>query len=87
MTPFINFNHPLSIELDCDNFLLWQSQVLLILRGHDFQGYINGTLPCRPPGDDPNAIGFNFLTYDFQDYLKGTLPCPPSGDDPSAIGF
>ncbi|OMO79651.1 hypothetical protein CCACVL1_13538 [Corchorus capsularis] len=41
-----NFNHPVQVRLDRNNFLLWRSQLLPVIRGHNLVGFIDGTLSC-----------------------------------------
>ncbi|KAK0604285.1 hypothetical protein LWI29_014156 [Acer saccharum] len=54
--PFTNtFNHPLSIKLDHENYLLWKSQMLPVIQGHDLKGYILGTHPCPPKDITPKT--------------------------------
>lgn len=36
------------IKLDRHNFVLWKSQILPVLRGHDLEGYADGSLLCSP---------------------------------------
>lgn len=50
-TPSYNVNnivHFVSVKLDSQNYLLWKSQFLAILRTHEFVGYIDGSLLCPP---------------------------------------
>ncbi|OMO75792.1 Reverse transcriptase, RNA-dependent DNA polymerase [Corchorus capsularis] len=41
-----NFNHPVQVRLDRNNFHLWRSQLLPVIGGHNLIGYIDGNLPC-----------------------------------------
>ena len=48
-SPFTTtLNITLSIKLDCDNYLLWRSQVLLAVRGHIIDGYLFNTNTYLP---------------------------------------
>ena len=48
-SPFTTtLNITLSIKLDCDNYLLWRSQVLLAVRGHIVGGYLFDTNTYLP---------------------------------------
>lgn len=35
-----------SIKLDRNNYIIWKSQLLPVLRGHDLEGYVDGTHKC-----------------------------------------
>ncbi|KAJ4766113.1 Copia protein [Rhynchospora pubera] len=48
----INIIHLIHTFLNQDNFLLWRSQVLLVLRGHALIGYIDGS---KKPPDATNS--------------------------------
>lgn len=39
-------HHFISIKLTHKNFLIWRTQVVPFLHGHDLMGFIEGTLPC-----------------------------------------
>ena len=41
-----NFTHFLNIKLDKENYLLWRSQFLPLLKPHDLKGLIGGTSTC-----------------------------------------
>lgn len=38
----------ISIKLDRNNYLLWQTHVLPILKGYKLEGFVNGTKACPP---------------------------------------
>uniref|UniRef100_A0A803Q6A2 Integrase catalytic domain-containing protein n=1 Tax=Cannabis sativa TaxID=3483 RepID=A0A803Q6A2_CANSA len=40
-------NQPFTLKLDINNFTLWRTMVVAIVRGHRLDGYLKGTLP-RP---------------------------------------
>jgi len=47
--PFIpNFTQFISLKLDSSNYLMWQSQVLPVLRSNDLLGIVDGTEPSPP---------------------------------------
>ncbi|KAK4275897.1 hypothetical protein QN277_018907 [Acacia crassicarpa] len=37
-----------SVKLDGTNFLIWQTYVLPIIKGHKLEGFLNGSTPCPP---------------------------------------
>jgi hypothetical protein len=54
LTPAVpTFNPPIanqngSLKLDNNNYLMWLTQVLPILRHHDLLGIVDGSEPCPP---------------------------------------
>jgi gag-polypeptide of LTR copia-type len=60
----IHFNHQLHTSLTNDNYLVWKSQILPVLRGYDFMCYIDGiilplaTLPASSDGVIPMNPAF-----------------------------
>jgi hypothetical protein len=44
-----NFNQFLTYKLDESNYLLWLSQIVPILKGHELMGIVDGSEPCPPP--------------------------------------
>jgi hypothetical protein len=36
----------LLLKLDRQNYTLWKTMVLAIVKGHQFEGYLSGTLAC-----------------------------------------
>lgn len=47
VTPLITIlNHMCFVKLDKNNYLLWQSMVLLVIKGNDLEGFIFGTKHC-----------------------------------------
>ena len=46
-TPF-NFSQHITVKLTNDNYLLWRSQVVPLLRSHYLMGFVDGTYPCPP---------------------------------------
>jgi hypothetical protein len=44
-----NFNQFLTYKLDENNYLLWLSQIVPILKGHELMGIADGSEPCPPP--------------------------------------
>lgn len=50
-TPFqstTNINQSHLLKLDCHNYIVWKSQILPVLRGHELEGYVDGTHTCPP---------------------------------------
>lgn len=48
-TPFsCNFNYTLPLKLDRNNYILWRSQVIPAIRGHNLEAFIDGTSFCPP---------------------------------------
>ncbi|KAK1611820.1 hypothetical protein QYE76_035493 [Lolium multiflorum] len=45
--PF-HFGNLLTVKLGSDNYLLWRSAILPLLRSHFLMGYVDGTYPCPP---------------------------------------
>lgn len=41
-----SFNLVDPVELDKNNYLLWRSTVLPVIRGNRLEGFINGNNPC-----------------------------------------
>jgi hypothetical protein len=44
-----NFNQFLTYKLDESNYLLWLSQIVPILKGHELMGIVDGSKPCPLP--------------------------------------
>ncbi|MBA0660268.1 hypothetical protein Goklo_012306, partial [Gossypium klotzschianum] len=57
----------LNINLDDDNYLLWQQQVLLAAKTFKLQGYLDGTL-VPPPSMIPDESGGSTPNPDFARY-------------------
>lgn len=55
-----SFNLVAPIKLDKNNYLLWRSTVLSVIKGNHLEGFINGKNPCPPKtitasnGSEPN---------------------------------
>jgi Reverse transcriptase (RNA-dependent DNA polymerase)/gag-polypeptide of LTR copia-type/GAG-pre-integrase domain len=45
----IQFSHQIHTSLNQDNFLLWKSQVVPVLRGHGLLGFLDGSRLAPPP--------------------------------------
>jgi hypothetical protein len=43
-----NFNQFITYKLDETNYLLWLSQIVPILKGHELMGIVDGSEPCLP---------------------------------------
>ncbi|KAI3465169.1 hypothetical protein Pfo_021832 [Paulownia fortunei] len=74
------FNHPTSIKLDRNNFLLQKSQVLLAIRGHQLVSFIFGTQEIPPKFISHTVEGRmelipnpDFITWEQQDQLLLSL--------------
>jgi hypothetical protein len=50
--------------LNQDNYLLWKSQVLPVLRGYDFVGFIDDIFFPPPPTINTNGVASLNPTYD-----------------------
>ena len=46
VTPNFNITHFLNVKLDKENYLLWRSQFLPLLKLYDLEGFVDGTSPC-----------------------------------------
>ncbi|KAL2471676.1 Uncharacterized protein Adt_39812 [Abeliophyllum distichum] len=47
LSPFgMNLTQTPSVKLEKNNFLLWQSMILPIIRGHNLEGFILGSKKC-----------------------------------------
>ncbi|KAI3454745.1 hypothetical protein Pfo_011408 [Paulownia fortunei] len=69
------FNHPASIKLDRNNFILWKSQVLLDIRGPQLGSFIFGTQEI-PPKFISHTVermeiipNLDFITWEQEDQL------------------
>jgi hypothetical protein len=51
-----NFTQFITYKLDETNYLLWLSQIVPILKGHELMGIVDGSEPC-PPQFLPNDEG------------------------------
>ncbi|KAF3652867.1 putative long chain base biosynthesis protein 1-like [Capsicum annuum] len=49
-----NVNQSHLLKLDRHNYIVWKSQILLVLRGNELEGYVDGTHKC-PPKLAPNS--------------------------------
>ena len=38
----------MTVKLGQDNYLLWRSAILPLLRSHFFMGFVDGSYPCPP---------------------------------------
>ncbi|KAJ3701404.1 hypothetical protein LUZ61_005109 [Rhynchospora tenuis] len=69
----IHILHQIHTNLDQENFLLWRSQIIPVLRGHGLMGYLDGsaTPPARTIVDGDGAIVPNpeFQQWQQQDQL------------------
>jgi cytochrome c-type biogenesis protein CcmH/NrfF len=43
-----NFSQFITYKLDETNYLLWLSQIVPILKGHELMGIVDGSEPCPP---------------------------------------
>jgi hypothetical protein len=69
-------------KLNKDNYRLWKSTIIPILKGHSLYGFVDGTLPSPPPtlttfDADVEVITHNpdFLAWNMQDQLTLGLSC------------
>ncbi|KAF6171589.1 hypothetical protein GIB67_018113 [Kingdonia uniflora] len=52
-----SITHLLNVKLERSNYLVWRSQFLPILRVHDLEGFIDGSLSCPPEMFSPSSQG------------------------------
>jgi hypothetical protein len=64
-----NFNQFLTYKLDENNYLLWLSQIVPILKGHELMGIVDGSEPC-PPQFLTNAEGKEVLNPLYSIWIK-----------------
>jgi gag-polypeptide of LTR copia-type len=69
----IQFSHQFNTTLNHDNFLVWRSQILLVLRGHSLVGFIDGTKSSPPQfitdSDGAQSINPDYEIWHQQDQL------------------
>lgn len=70
----VAFNHPLSIKLSTDNFLIWRKQIVSTVRGHRLHHYLDDSVSPPPkfatPADKTaGTINSEFLDWEQQDQL------------------
>ncbi|KAJ8634715.1 hypothetical protein MRB53_008982 [Persea americana] len=84
---FSNIGSLISIKLDNQNYLLWKSQFLPVLRAHDMIGFVDGSHPCPPEfmldsaGHASKEVNPHYLTWIQQDqnvlyWINATLSAP-----------
>ncbi|KAK4273850.1 hypothetical protein QN277_017165 [Acacia crassicarpa] len=56
-----------SVKLDGTNFLIWQTHVLPIIRGHKLEGFLTGSKPC--PSQFIVVDGKTTLNPSFEDWV------------------
>lgn len=44
--PRTKIHHFFTVKLDSKNYLMWKFQFMLLLKGYDLHGYVDGTLSC-----------------------------------------
>lgn len=77
-----NIHHFLPIKLSPTNYLLWRSQFMPLLKGHNLMGFIDGTNPCPPifvsaakddgsksKEDDSPSLNPDYVSWSRQDQL------------------
>ncbi|XP_075103758.1 uncharacterized protein LOC142178326 [Nicotiana tabacum] len=78
-SPFSNnISQSYIIKLDRNNYVLWRSQVLPTLRGHDLEGYMDGSCECPPKfiqgsGSDTNTVESLLLSWLLPSLTEGVL--------------
>jgi gag-polypeptide of LTR copia-type len=68
----IQFSHQIHTILNHDNYLLWKSQVLPVLRGYDLIGFIDGSHPSPPSTivtDGVSTVNSTYAKWNQQDKL------------------
>ncbi|KAK4256226.1 hypothetical protein QN277_009120 [Acacia crassicarpa] len=67
-TPATNsISQSCSVKLDGTNFLIWQTHVLPIIKGHKLESFLNGSKPCPP--QFTIVDGKSTLNPDFEDWV------------------
>ncbi|KAJ8639207.1 hypothetical protein MRB53_015901, partial [Persea americana] len=77
-----NIHHFLPIKLSPTNYLMWRSQFMPLLKGHNLMGFIDGTNPCPPifvsaakddgsksKEDDSPSLNPDYVSWSRQDQL------------------
>lgn len=70
---FSNIGNLISIKLDNQNYILWKSQFLPVLRAHGLIGFVDGSHLCPPEllldstGNPRTDVNPQFLTWTQQD--------------------
>jgi gag-polypeptide of LTR copia-type len=68
----IQFSHQFNTTLNHDNFLVWRSQILFVLRGHSLVGFIDGTKSSPPQfitSDGAQSINPDYEIWHQEDQL------------------
>ena len=55
LLPFNTMIHMVTIKLSSSNYLLWKSQLLLLLESQGLLGYVDGSLEPPPPFEPPTS--------------------------------
>jgi hypothetical protein len=50
-------------KLTKDNYRLWKSTIVPILKGHSMYEFVNGTLPCPPPTLTTSDANVEVITH------------------------
>jgi gag-polypeptide of LTR copia-type len=64
----IQFSHQIHTILTNDNYLIWKSQIILVLRGYNLMHFIDGTYP--PPSILITSDGSSSANLDFQKWQQ-----------------
>ena len=72
--PILSHNHPISVKLNDDNYLIWRQQILATVRGYRLESYLTGEQHIPPQlvavaGSDLMEINEEFLAWHSQDQL------------------
>ncbi|KAI9089911.1 hypothetical protein K1719_028881 [Acacia pycnantha] len=62
-----NISQSCSVKLDGTNFLIWQTHVLPIIKGHKLESFLTGSKPCPPQFIVEN--GKTILNPSFEDWV------------------
>ncbi|KAJ1695606.1 hypothetical protein LUZ63_012304 [Rhynchospora breviuscula] len=65
LTPPVNINHQIHTLLNAENFLVWRSQILPVIRGHALMGYLDGSL-MAPVASIPGANNILISNPDYE---------------------
>jgi gag-polypeptide of LTR copia-type len=69
----IQFTHQINTSLSSDNYLLWKSQIIPVLRGHGLISFITGTIVPTPESitvtDGASTLNSEFDKWHKQDQL------------------
>ena len=56
-------NHPLPVELDGNNYVLWKTQIENVIYANGFDEHIEGLKPCPPQMTATGEVNPDFITW------------------------